>query len=164
MKKRTSNFRSKLSSMFKAIKTFQLYPKIGCQSKISTTEELIQSSWGKTGQALKDAVKKEIPGAAINKKDPFPDPSRLTEYALLDKDLPDRIFSEFEKSLVVARQYESQELELKIKEQQRGQLMAFSIFVLLMLAIFYSLYIEEYSTACILGVVYAELLALSFLF
>lgn len=164
MKKRTSNFRNKLSSIFKAAKTFQLYPKTNYMSEISSTEEIMQSSWDKTGQALKDATKKEIPNATTNKKDPFPDPSMLAEYVLLDKDLPNRIFSEFEKSLVVARQHEAQELESKIKEQQRGQLMAFSIFVLLMLAVFYSLYVEEYGVACILGVVYAEHLTLSFLF
>lgn len=176
MKKRTSNFRNKLSSIFKAAKTFQLYPtKTNYMSEISTTEELIRSSWDKTGQALKDATYREFKKIEpdcfgyVKKKlesdaEPFPNLDILVDYAAIKKDLPDRIFSEFEKSLKSAREQEAKKLESQIVEKQRGQLMAFSIFVLLMLAVFYSLYVEEYGVACTLGVVYAELLALSFLF
>ena len=94
---------------------------------------------------------------------PIPPPAILKGYAAIKKDLPDRIFKEFEKNSEHMRKQDAKALEAQIAEKQRGQWMAFVISVLLLAVVLYSLYIGNYVFAGSSGLAYLAFLGISFL-
>ena len=94
---------------------------------------------------------------------PIPPPAILKGYAAIKKDLPDRIFKEFEKNSEHMRKQDARALEAQIAEKQRGQWMAFVISILLLAVVLYSLYIGNYIFAGSSGLAYLAFLGMSFL-
>lgn len=94
---------------------------------------------------------------------PIPHPTILKGYASIRKDLPERIFKEFEINSEHMRRQDVKALDAQIAEKQRGQWMAFIISVLLLAVVLYSLYIENYIFAGSSGLAYLVFLVIGFL-